>query len=408
MNTHDDLELMLTRDLHHQVDGMTDVPLGLGDVQGRARRIRRNRRIVAGVGVAAALALVVPTTIAGSGMLDGTSEIQPAPSPDPSPDTTPDAPVEVVRTTLTVDGLERGDDPAIEYFTPDGVVLPGEGTRALPENYQALVPGTGGGWIALAPAGDEVVYLSEDLEPAGGTPSGTTIVTTPQRDRVAWTVPVSAGQTIFLRSTTQPEDTTTWELPARPVVDVVGILGADSVVYETRTPQGEVTVGLAGPDGTTTELPYLGAMDADPVHQVFSVQTESRLSGGCFAVVEAATRLPAWETCDYALGSFSPDGAYVMAGSAEGDGAGPSSLYVLDARTGELVADFSSRGRDLVSLIRPAWESADTIVATAMGGPTTTMVRMGVDGTLEEVADPVDSADYGDVYYWIGQDRGGL
>ena len=61
-----------------------------------------------------------------------------------------------------------------------------------------------------------------------------------------------------------------------------------------------------------------------------------------------------------------------------------------------------------MSLIRPAWESADTIVATAMGGPTTTMVRMGVDGTLEEVADPVDSADYGDVYYWIGQDRAGL
>ena len=49
--------------------------------------------------MAAALALVVPTTIASTGVLGGTSEIQPAPSPDPSPDatpdTTPDAPAEV-------------------------------------------------------------------------------------------------------------------------------------------------------------------------------------------------------------------------------------------------------------------------------------------------------------------------
>ena len=52
MNTQHELERMLSRDLHDQVDGMSDLPFGLSDVQGRARRIRRNRRIVAGVGVA--------------------------------------------------------------------------------------------------------------------------------------------------------------------------------------------------------------------------------------------------------------------------------------------------------------------------------------------------------------------
>lgn len=406
MNTQHELERMLSRDLHDQVDGMSDLPFGLSDVQGRARRIRRNRRIVAGVGVAAALALVVPTTITATGMLEGRSEIQPAPSPEPTPDSTPDGPVEVARTTLTVGGLEQGEAPGIEYFTPDGVVLPDEGTKPLAANYQALVPGTGGGWIALGPATDEVVYLSEDLEPEGGTPSGNRLVTTPERDHVAWTVPAAGTQTIFLRSTSQPEDSMSWDFPERPVVNPVGILGPDSVLYETNA-QGNVTVGLANPDGTTTDLPFLKAIAADPVNEVYSVMTESRLSGGCFAVVEAATQTPAWETCDYALGSFSPDGAHVMATAAESDGAGPSSLYVLDARTGEVVAEFASRGRTLVALIRPAWESADSIVATATAD-VTTMVRMRIDGTLEEVAEPVDPNAYGDLYYWIGQDRAGL
>ena len=404
MNTHDELEHLLTRDLRDQVDDMDDVQFSLGDVRGQARRIRRNRRIVAGVGVAAALALVVPTTIATSGMLEGRTEIQPAPSPDP----TPDGPVEATRTTLTVEGLARGEAPTIEYFTPDGVVLPGVGTRPLPESYQALAPGTDGGWIALGPARGEVIYLSEDLEPQGSTPSGDGFATTPERDYVAWTVPAAGAQTIFLRSSTRPEDTTSWDFAERPSVEPVGILGPDSLVYEQTTAQGEVTVGIARPDQTTTDLPYLQAIAADPVNQVFSVQTESRPSSGCFAVVEVSTLLPAWETCDYKLGSFSPDGAHVMATNADSDGAGPSRLYVLDARTGDVVADFSSNGRSPVTLLRPAWESATGVVATAMEGTTQTMVRMTVDGTLEEVTDPVDARDYGDVYYVVGQDRAGL
>lgn len=48
--------------------------------------------------------------------------------------------------------------------------------------------------------------------------------------------------------------------------------------------------------------------------------------------------------------------------------------------------------RKLVALIRPAWESANTIVAAASEGDTQTLIRMGVDGRLEGVADPVDGS----------------
>ena len=406
---HDELERMLGRDLRRQVDGMVEVPFGLQEVRGRAGRIRRNRRIAAGVGVAAALAVIVPTAIAGGGLLQGTQEIQPAPSPSrsvsPSPSPTSDAPVEVARTTLTLDGLVRGDAPAIEYFTPEGVVLPGEGTRELPENYQALVPGTGDGWIALGPARDEVVYLTGGFEQQGGSPSGNSFVTTPGRDYVAWTTPEPGAQTVSVRSTSDADDVTSWDFPERPAVEPVGILGPNRVVYELPEQGG---AGVANPDGTTSELPYLGAQAADPVNGLIAVQTESRSASGCFGVVDAATFDLAWDTCDYALGTFSPDGSYVMASSADGDGLGPTALYVLDARTGELVAEFASQGRTMVQLVFPAWESPDSVVALAMQGDTQTLVRLRVDGGLEQVADAVDGRDYGDLFYSFGADRAGL
>ena len=193
---HDELERMLGQDLHQQVDGIRTVPFGFSEVKGRARRIRRNRRLRAGAGVAAALAVIVPVGLMVGGAPQSTDEIQPAPSPS--------VPATVSRTTLTLTGLPRGEAPGIEYFTPDGVVLPGEGTKSLPESYQALVWDEGARrWIALGAARDEVIYLSEDFEPQGGSAaSGAGFATTPERDLVSWAVPEKGAQTLEVRSTT--------------------------------------------------------------------------------------------------------------------------------------------------------------------------------------------------------------
>lgn len=401
MNTNNDLERMLGRELHDQVDGMTGVPFGFDDVKGRAGKIRRNRRIAAGVGVAAALAVIVPTAITAGGMLQSRSELQPAPSPD--------GPVAVARTTLTLDGLERGDAPAIEYFTPDGVVLPGEGLQPLSEGYQALVPEQEtGGWFALRADGTSVEFLDENFEGDGGGPATDGFTSTPDRSYVSWTQAGNGGQLLGVHSTTDLNGTTTWEFPEFPVVNPVGILGPESVVYEA-VEGGELQgVFLANPDGSTTELPYVGARSADPVNGVIAVQTEMSDRRACFAVVDAATQEELWETCDQQLGTFSPDGRYVMATAVESDGMGPSSLSVLDAETGDLVAEFSSKGQDLVSLIRPTWESADTIVASALQGETHGLVRMGVDGTLEETVEPAQADAFGDAYYSLSRDRAGF
>src|SRR5688572_16209565 len=97
---HDELEQMLGRDLHQQVDGMSTVPFGFTEVKGRAHRIRRNRRIAAGVGLAAAVAVIVPVGLNAGGSPQSKDDIQPAPSPS--------VPAQALRTTLTLNGLPRG------------------------------------------------------------------------------------------------------------------------------------------------------------------------------------------------------------------------------------------------------------------------------------------------------------
>ncbi|MBJ7357350.1 hypothetical protein [Nocardioides sp.] len=403
MNTHhDELEQLLGRQLHDQVDHLGGHPLSLGDVTGRAGRIRRNRRIAAGLGSAAAVAIIVPVAVfAGRGVDDADRPIEPAPSPD--------APTEVARTTLTLTGLERGDAPGVEYFTPDGVVLPEDGLRRLDPSYQALVPSPAdGGWIAVDPPRDSLSYLSEDFQPQGGSSKTAGLATTPDRAWVSWTATEAGAQTLLLHSTTDPEAGMAWDFPELPEVSPVGFVAEDRVVFEATDRKGSVEAGIAEPDGSVTPLPGLvGVMSADPVEGRIALQTTvNDDASGCSGVLDPAvsTTEPIWETCDHSLGAFSPDGRYVMASSPYGDGLGLTRLEILDAGTGELVAEFTQRRSSQIALVMPVWESADAIVAVGVEGETQTLVRLGVDGTLEEVVEPMQG-EFGDLYFYFGEDR---
>lgn len=400
---HDELERMLGRELHGRVDGLHDSPLGLADVKGRASRIRRNRRMVAGGAVAAALAVVVPTVMTlGGPASESQRDIDPAPAPD--------APTEVVRTELTLDGLERGDDPAIEYFTPDGVVLPGQGLVELDQSYQALVQNpVDSGWIAVEPDGQSIRYLSEDFEPQGGSSGTTGFITTADREWVAWVAPEAGAQTLFSRSVSDRSDSQAWDFPSSPVVEPVGYLGEHRVAFKEQ--EGRVKAGIAEPDGTITQLPrFINVRDANETNGLISAQTSSDPSeGGCFAVVDPdSPKDPVWETCDYALGSFSPDGRYVMATDPYQSGLGPVSLSILDARTGEPVAEFQPGSRRPgLTLVTPSWEGSNSILASAVGEGDQVLLRLGVDGTLEDASERVGPV-VGDWHFYLGTDRAGL
>jgi hypothetical protein len=408
MNTdHDELEQRLERQLHDRADHLGHLgahPLGLADVTRRAGRIRRNRRLATGAGLAVAAAIVTPVAVLGIQGPDGDGRVDPAPSPD-----TPDAPAQVARTTLAVTGLERGDAPEVEYFTPDGVVLPGQGLQELDRSLQALVPSPAdGGWIAVEPDRLTLSYLDGDFQQQGGSSKTDGLAVTPDGAWVSWSAPESGAQTLLLHSTAEPGAGMAWDFPELPAISPVGFVAEDRVVFEATRDDGTVEAGIAEPDGSVTSLPgVVDVQSADPVQGVVAVQTRyDGEVGGCFGVldVEKSTTEPAWETCEHSLGAFSPDGRYVMATAADSDGFGLTRLDVLDAGTGDLVASFTQKRRAEISLVMPVWESAETIVAMASQGETQTLVRLGVDGTLEEIVDPVEGV-FGDLYFYLGEDR---
>ena len=129
MNQYDDeLTARLTRSLTDHSDVMAGSSLGLAEVQGRARSIRRRRAATAVVGAAAAVALLVPTVALASHTGGSKNEPAPAitqtPTVTPSPTTTasPDSGHQPAPGVLDVSDLPAGDAPRVEYLS-DGKVL---------------------------------------------------------------------------------------------------------------------------------------------------------------------------------------------------------------------------------------------------------------------------------------------
>lgn len=403
MNTqYDELEMLVGTELHDRAGDVVGAGLTLNDVRGRAKRIRRRRQVGAGMAVAAVLAIAVPLGLNAGGSLDSKERIDPV---------TPDR-HQVVRTTLTTVGLDRGDAPRVEYFTSQGVVLPETGLQPLEENWQALVPGgPDGGWVALSPSKDDVVVLTDELERVSEQSSGQVLVSNPDRSLLAWTMPGMDSQTLVLRPTADPSAGAEWEFPAGPLVEPVDFVSDTSLLFQATDQQdGSAEIGIARADGTTStfEGDWVSAISASPETGLVAVQTKSTAdASGCFGVVDpaASTSQTVWGTCSYSLAEFSPDGRYVLASSAYGDGMGLPSLSVLDARTGALVADFQPEREAMVSLVGVVWETTDTVIAVANEKTSWTILRLGVDGRLEEMIDPVKDASFADWPFYLSADR---
>jgi hypothetical protein len=288
-------------------------------------------------------------------------------------------------------------------------VLPGEGLQELDQSLQALVESPAdGGWAALGPAADELLYLQQDFSPNGSDPAYG-LVTNPDRTRFAVAMPTGDGETLVARSTTDRSDGMTWDFPKPSWVEPIGFLDDNRVVYFARTLDNPRQFGIAEPDGSLTELPDRPEwISASPDNGLIALQTGANEdASGCFGVVDPDASLtePVWETCDYSLGAFSPDGRFVLASSSYQSGAGPVSMAVLDAATGRLVASFDQTRDTQITLWAAAWETTDTVIVLANEGLTNTLLRLGVDGTLEETIEPVEGDPLGDLPLYLGADR---
>ena len=381
----------LTRGLQEQADRIGGHPIDLESVRGRARGIQRRRRIAAGAAAAAVLAVAVP---AGMTVLDGGDAARPQPAP-PAPSIEPAPRNDDGSYLLSPQDAPDGVAPKVDYIVLDErrLVTP-DGSVELPGDFMRLAP-YGEGWIGIEagefpPLGTRVVELSEDLEPTAGPTSGTSLVSSDDGSRVAWTEHED-GSWMLVNAPTDGGEATRTSLPGNEntPAEVIGFLADGSVVYSTTDPGTyEQRFGVAGPEGQAFDgfNTLVGTSEASGL---VAGQTKYLGDGSCSAVADPLSGdKPLWETCDHSLGQFSPDGRYIVGLAPYFDGPGSPSLAILDARTGAPLVEYSGDNdrRSYIGVDQVVWEDPDTVLATVTQDSDQAIVRVELDGAVSEAA----------------------
>ena len=142
----DDLGTQLTRELHRRADGMHDTPLGFDAVRGQATSIRRRRHLAAGLGVAAAVAIIVPTAMFATDATKSDGQ-QPITQPPTVSDTNTPSPTSTPTMGADPHALDVRDLPT---GAPPGIPLVTNGDYAQARTAEALVRGTQDGVVVEA------------------------------------------------------------------------------------------------------------------------------------------------------------------------------------------------------------------------------------------------------------------
>lgn len=384
----------LAHELRRQAEQVGGAPLQLVDIRSSAGRIRRRHRLATGLAAVAAVAVAAP-----AGQMAVTAFDQPAErnvaGPTPSVRSAPTGPVR-----LTTEGLPRGEAPGIDYFDVDELVTLDGRRLPLPAVLQSVVP-YADGYLGLGYAGEgsQVFHLDQDLRVLGRNDSGQSLTVSPDGRQLSWVQVEADGSQMLVNAPADGLDPVSWFFPERPPVTPVGFVDEDTVLYQTEEEQPRV--GLATVGGETRELEgFVKVVAANPVTGLVAGQTSYSNDGSCWQVVDPARGDTAlWDTCEYSLMSFSPDGRHILASDPYQSGLGSSSLTVLDALSGEPVATYRpERGTHLV-LTDFAWEGDRTVLMVVLdeSGGTWSVLRAGVDGMLETSVEPAPTDQYADM-----------
>ena len=404
MSGYDDRDLLTTtlRDRAGDMDGHT---LGLDDVKGRARGIQRRRRTATALAVTAvAVAAAVPIGLTAPGLDRGTGPVQPATqSPSVSASPTPEVPTGPVEVDAAA--APRGEDPAILYLTGTTLHRLDGSQVELPRQYSYVLPYADGVMGFYGPEATTDFVGADGRLTSQGTYRGLSGAISSDGERIATWIDATGGADLALwpREGAGEDGYTSNVVAFEGDLQLAGFVGRETVAYNLIVP---------GDQGATT-TPYVADWTSEPreLTSVLFVRTANDVTGYvtgmtkiddlkreyCAAVVEAATDSVVWETCEHRLDRFSPDGRYVLGVDPQSDGLGPSAATVLDAETGEVVAEFTLGRSGFFSDL--VWESATTILAPVMQDGTWTMVRLRTDGTVEQALDPTTEG-YEDSSLW--------
>jgi hypothetical protein len=368
--------------------------LELEQVLSRAGEIRRGRRMRASMVMAAlVLAIALPVGISVAGTSDPTK-------PEPNPAITSKPPVKADNSPIALGTITTGAAPKDGYYAHGRLTYRGKSVPlpgAVPANVVRMSDGflvaqdSGGGDLVASFIGDD------------GTPSPKTWPTTG-----SLVVSTSGAMGALV----QPDGTVIYieagasrygpmgKIPGAGPFDVDAVLGEGCsgrgegdgcLVYlhssgETR---GVWTINAHG----VVKAAASGMVEVNDVSStgLFAGQTSVTDNGGCSEVRDGAEGKALWPVeCQYLFDAFSPDGRYLLAHSP-GDGAGPTDLVILDARTGSSVLRLQAAPDNFLSEL--TWEDSTHVLASVYDHGSFAVERFGLNGARYYATEVVHDTD---------------
>jgi hypothetical protein len=389
MNSTDDL----TRSLREQADRIGGHPIDIESVRGRARGIQRRRRIAAGAGVLAAVAVIAPIAVAASGGLLGDDSVPPAIQPSPTP---------VGKVKAVGASAPRGEDPSIPWM--DGTVLhqPDGTTTDLGKAYQEVTP-YDGGWAVVDFGEGTTTFLDAEGEVREAVP-GQSLAVSADGESLARAMTATAGDQdigLYPVAGVGPGGYLSSVVSFDGTVDLAGFTAAQEVAYTLTGARGQSGAWVTDWEQEPRRLP--GLIKVEAASQVTGLvsgltSVDELEPGSCSAVAVAATGQQRWETCDYTLEAFSPDGRYVIGTEDWHDGIGGDTVAILDATDGTVLVEYSTR--DLGFTHSSVWESDSTVLVTTYQDGQWYALRLGLDGTVTQALDPVRAGELDNPWGW--------
>jgi hypothetical protein len=390
MNDHD----QLTNALRDHADRVgNEHPLGLEDVKGRARGIRRRRWATSGLAAAAVLAVAVPAGIVVSDRTSGGTDSGPAASPSVDVTPLPSPSDDPTKGVLTTDAPIAGDPAGISYLLDGRIHEPGGGTVDLDEAFDIFTPFFGG-WVAAGWADGKLALLDpEGVELHTRRTTGSMAVS-PDGTIVGYVTP--DGRIMTIGDDGNEVEMSRADDGGR--VELVGFIGSSTcqegdpegggctVFYNVEDPEtGEQRGHYVTSHGIGSPLADFLAITGVSVDGRVAGVTSVADAGSCGALLSRDWGKAEWDTCDYSLGRFSPDGKYLIGLPAYLDGIGSGSIAILDATTGDVVAEWKNTGEDFAFINNAVWDTDGTLLATVWEKDSWSLMRMAPDGSLATV-----------------------
>lgn len=361
------------RAIAEHVDRPTSATLDLDSVKVRARTIRRRRRVTTAAATLAVVAAATPLAFWGSGPTDR-SDLQPA---------------ERAQVTLSADA-PRGDAPRTAWAGGGLVTLPGAEPVPLPGDV-GQVERLGDGFVVTTTLGSDRVLRFEGADGEGFLrPVTQSVAVNRERDLLAYVTP--QGEV----TVSDAEGTQTVLARVGATQYPVSVEGT----AECATTGDGCTVLLAGDgivpplqvsSGAKQRLEARGNVLTAASTELRSFLVSRRgTPDTCSEVLPIAEDKAVWTSCKLVVRSFSPDGRWGLAVDTDSDGLGARRMFVVDARTGEVVVTADVDGQtDFIT--SGTWEDDGHVLLSTYGAASGRwhLHRVGIDGTVEQTIDPV-------------------